>query len=230
MSDMYHLSDLPEEILEHILTRLKFVDLMTMYDVNHQFRRLSCGLLEKQSTHLSAIDFSEFGSSNEVYATYTDDEIHSLQVVGFSNILRFLRLFSSYIKKLSIDLLGLKRSKQRLVLNYVVKKCHKSLTHLTVLNLSTGLDFKKIKFTQIIFVHFDSCLIRGTITHLSVVFPNAREIKLSGSCYMSKRETLNLMTKYPSLNFMKISPTLMAPNCYNLISALNAHACFGYHG
>lgn len=146
---MNHLSDLPEEILENILKSLKFVDLLTMYDVNHQFRKLACGLLEKQLIHLSVIDFSEFGSSNEVYATYADNKIHSLQVVGFSNILRFLRLFSSYIKKLSIDLLGLKRSKQRLVLNYVVLNCHKSLTHLKVLNLSTGLDFKKIKFCAV---------------------------------------------------------------------------------
>lgn len=51
------LIELPEEILEHILKNLKFVDLMTMYDVNHQFRRLSNGLLENQLVHLSVVDF-----------------------------------------------------------------------------------------------------------------------------------------------------------------------------
>lgn len=131
------LIELPEEILEHILKNLKFVDLMTMYDVNHQFRRLSNGLLENQLVHLSVVDFCEFGSTDEVYATYANAEIQSIQVVGFRNILRFFRLFFNYIKNLSIDFLDLSKSNQRLFFEYIAKNCHKRITHLKVFNLLT---------------------------------------------------------------------------------------------
>lgn len=224
-----NITDLPEELIKNIFRRMKFVDMIKMYDVDQDCKRICQGILENTFRVFPMVCLEDFDENEKISAGYHNGGVDYLRVIGFSNILRFMRIFHDRITCLVINFFGVSKIRQKILMRFIVENCHDSLTSLTICDLTAGLRFNLIPFTQIEFIDFECCYLGGILTRMSVLFPNVREIKLAGTCYTNRRELANFMRIYRNLEYMRISPTLVDSNFFEVLSRLNSHAFFGFY-
>lgn len=221
------LTDLVDELLETIMYKMDFVDLMRMYSVTHLFRKISNGMFNN-NPDLSVVVFEGFNQPDSCIAGRIDGVVKQLRVIGYDNIVRYVKLFHMYIRDLTIDFRGVDKVTQRILSLFIFKHCHKFLTRLTIKNLTTGLNFKPVKFTGIKYLKLDSCFLGGSMTRLKILFPNINEISLVGTTHAKYFEILNLIVHYPYLEYMKITPDLLTITQYELLCRHNFKAFSAY--
>lgn len=220
--------DLPEEILERILQSMKLQDQIRMYDVNVMFRRISKGIFSKNLGNYSAVLIDSLNEKDGSIVSYKNEKVDQF-ITGFRTALRYFRIFKNCISEIYINFEGAKRYEQKILVRLIFENCHSSLKRLTIGYLSTSLSIQCIVFDKIEYIHLNSCLIRGSLARLSILFPNVREIKLTGDCRAGRKEFPCLLKTYPNLEYMRVTPELYNFCFYSVLCDLNSQAFFGYY-
>lgn len=228
-SEKLTIIDLPEELLEKILCHMTFADVLKMHDVNSLFRRISTNLLISHIPNVSKVTFENFSHADKCIASYLDDEVQSLRVIGFDCIVRFVRFFYPHITTLSVHFGDANKFMQKTIFKYIINRCRSFLTRLSIFHMNVRLRFNYVWFTSLEFIEFNSCYLGGTLCRMSILFPNVREIKLSGTCHAKKDDVKTLLRIYENLEYMKVSPTLMDSISYERLCILNSQAFLGYY-
>lgn len=229
-NDVKNLMDLPEEILEKILYNLNTVTLMVVHDVNTVFRRISLKLIPEHKNYYTDVNFDNFDNTDSCRVICVDGKYEFTGIYGFHNMLRCIRHFSSYMNVISIDFKNVSKIRQTILLRYIFKHCHKIVTQLVIHNLNITDQFRLVRFDRLEYVHLHSCKIRGTLTYFAKIFPNIKEIKITGNCRFRKTEIINIVQKYPNLEYMRVPPYLLDVRSYIILTMINSQAFFSNSG
>lgn len=217
------LDDMPAEILHKIMLELNFVDLIRMYDVSKRFRAISSRILFDKSYNrdLFNVKFENFEGPDSIIAKTRDDKIILLRVMGYNNIIKYMRLFHSHIKELDVDFSTANKYQQRKLFEMIISNCYQSLVRFKISHLNSYSDFVLNAFEKVKFLQLDSCLIRGTLLKMSRLFPNVEEMNLIGTSHARGPEVCRILGRFSELQYMKITPHLMDVKTFELFVAYN---------
>lgn len=219
------LTDLPEEILELILSNMEIEELIGVCDVSEQFERISSGIINQRNIPMEVI-FEGLDKPNHIEIMRLRNGFVQFKVGG--GICRFLSLFSTRIQKLTLHFDRVDKMRQKEIMHYVLVLCNQYITNLMIFDLSTTIPFKPVVFPNLVYLSLNSCYLNGAFTRLSILFPNVRDIFLSGRTYSKPYAVRRFIKRYPHLEYMKVSPDLLDAVEFSHLKILNQGAFFGY--
>lgn len=212
---------LPEEILLHVFSYLDMTELIKMVDVDMHFRRVAKGDLRLKFANMSQLRLGNFSGAEKFSVVRRTTRCH-IKLEGFRLVLRFIRVFSSDVRIVSIRNAGAKEINSMLVFTYVnfyLRRIEKLVISYMMFDISPYLLYA---FKNVRVLHIVCCNVPRRLCQLSLMFPSVEEIGIFGYNYF---EDINkIIVSYKNLKVMGINSMSLSQEYLDILVDLNPHA------
>lgn len=220
---------LPPEILLKIYSYLPPADALMMSDVNKTCRGILQKDLRFKRESFNKVALKNFEGENKIISRRKKG-VNYTQIQGINFILRFLRVFWHDLIVLHVNYSKCSKVWQKIVFSYIIKYRRKQLINFSIVNLTVNLDFPVESFDKVSCIRFKFCYFSTYLSNISILFPNAKNVEfLKVNDFEDRALSKIVWFTLPKLCYMKVSPSSISKNCFELMRMLNPRVFFGYH-